>query len=313
MEGLLRILIGERINGRGIILKPIKREKIHMVGSCHTLDIKSDGLVHGISDDIKHCIEISSSERKNGIVSKSRINPNKLFGDVESYSDLELVMDTLTEAVGITDYVYSRFDFRLDSYSEKYYEEYAKLNRLILSLIAVTYNVENTFESKDLFSNKLLSMSIRNTRLQVECYDKAAESKGKDRATCRLELRSVKMNTTDIKWTFINDWFRWLDKSSKSFKKVEMKYNKELAKLYHEEKKSYPVQFRSWRDFILQYQNCIFSNRQLVDLLRRMGISNPTGKAKEFKNDYSIEFFSQTDIDYTIKLIKSAALQYFNS
>lgn len=296
-----------------MLLKPIKRNKIQVSPACHTLDIKSYGMVSVIPDNIKCCIKSSSKETSQGIITKSVINPNKLFGDVESYSDLELAMDTITGVVGITDYTYSRFDLRFDSYAENYYEDYAKLNKLILSLIAVTYNVTNTYESKNMFSNALLSMSIRNKYFQVECYDKEAESNGRERATCRLEFRSLGLNTKDIKNKFINTWFRRLDKSSKSFKKVEQKYNTELARLYHEGVDSIPVKFRSWRDFVLQYQSCIFSKRQLVDLLRRMDIQNPKGKAKEFKDDYHIEFFSQTDINHTIKLIKSAALQYFNS
>ena len=84
---------------------------------------------------------------------------------------------------------------RFDSFDPEHYRDYAKLNRYLISARAVTYNVQNCYDSRNLFSQKQVSVAIKNKRFECENYDKAAESGGRDPAYARLELRSKCLTT----------------------------------------------------------------------------------------------------------------------
>ena len=64
-------------------------------------------------------------------------------------------------------------------------------------------------------------------------------------------------------------WFRRWDEALKMFYQTYQKYNIELERIYIQGKNAYPVQFRSLTDFLIQYQGCIFSNAQMINLLSR--------------------------------------------
>lgn len=90
-------------------------------------------------------------------------------------------------------------------------------------------------------------------------------------------------------------------------------YNEALQKKYYDGLNARPVQFRTLTDFLIQNQDSIFTSMQMVDLLKRLGVSNPESRAKYHKKKYGIEYFSKSDVEYAIKEIKRATQQYFSS
>ena len=239
-----------------------KRNNYQLTGSIHTLSLVSLP-VTDIDESIAPCFDTLSS-REN--LSYSKINANKLVGDLFSYDEFKTAFDTILGGAGIESYSLSRFDMRFDSFDPEHYRDYAKLNRYLISALAVTYNVQNCYDSRNLFSQKQLSVAIKNKRFECENYDKEAESGGRDPAYARLELRSKCLTSNDIEKQF-HGWYIRLDKALKNLDKVHQRYNDELEKIYKEEKNSFPVKFRSLTDFLIQYQNCIFCKAQMVDLL----------------------------------------------
>lgn len=289
-----------------------KLNNYNLTGSIHTLEVKSVGLVEPM-EEVSKCIT-STTQSKNGLTSNSIINPNKLVGDVFSYNEFETVMQTILAGAGIDEYAIVRADLRLDSYDEKHYKDYAKLNRYLISALAVTYKLYNTYRTTHLFNQEQLSIAIKNKYFEAENYDKKAESGGTDRATSRLELRSKSFQDNDIKKEFIEKWFTRWDKALKNLDKVQERYNDELVRIYKDGKNAYPCRFLTLREFLMQYQDCIFSKKQMIDLIERIGeVKTPKNYAENYKKRYGIEYFSQKDIERAIAEVKRAILEFFNT
>ena len=96
-------------------------------------------------------------------------------------------------------------------------------------------------------------------------------------------------------------------------KQMNIKLNfSELARIYQEDKAAYPVKFRSLTDFLIQYQDCIFCHRQLVNLLELIGVDNPESRARNHKKRYGIEYFSKSDLKKAVDEIKRATEKFFS-
>lgn len=295
-----------------------KLQNYNLTGSIHTLEVKCTGEVSDVMEEVSNCITTRTSTGSGIKESRSIINPNKLCGDVFLYSEFETVLQTILAGAGIDEYTMIRADLRLDSYDTRHYRDYAKLNRYLISALAVTYKVKNCYRSTNLFSQEQLSVAIKNRRFEAENYDKQAEqqeSNGTDQATSRFELRSKDFQDNNIKKEFVEHWFQRWDKALKNLDKVQDRYNDELERLYWEGKNAFPRRFVTLREFLMQYQDCIFTKKQMVDLLTRLEgeCKNPESYAENFKKRYKIEYFSQKDVEYAIGEVKRAILEFFNT
>lgn len=291
-----------------------KLKDYKLTGSFHTLEIQTDGIA-AASESYKQAVSSNTiKEIKDGIITKTILNLNKIDGDIFNYPDFRKALDAVITDAGIKDYAISRADFRLDNYDKEHYQMFSKLNKYLISMLAVTYSVTNAYKTEDLFSQKLRSIAIKNKYFEIENYDKEAESHGLDMACSRLEERT-KSFSDDLKREFTQKWFARWDKAVKNKNKVEKRYNDELEKIYKAGKDAFPVQFRSLTDFLIQYQNCIFSKRQMIDLLSRfdeVGADKAATRAKNHKQKYGIEYFSDHDIERAIAEIKRATLEFFD-
>lgn len=68
-------------------------------------------------------------------------------------------------------------------------------------------------------------------------------------------------------------------------------------------------------DFLLQYQDCIFCKKQLIEFLERFPdkIKNPVSYAENFKKRYRIEYFSPKDVRFAVSEIMRAAGAFFDA
>ena len=227
-----------------------------------------------------------------------------------------------------------RVDLRLDNYDSEHYRLYAKLHKYLLSCLAVTYKVRNVYKTQNLFTNQLLSMAIKNEYIQCECYNREEKSKltenHEEKAKSRLEERTMpkswrmiaskkfennmESNLEDMRREFVRSWSdRWQKSiATANIEAVWSKYNGELAKIYQEDKAAYPVKFRSLTDFLIQYQDCIFCHRQLVELLELIGVDNAESRARNHKKRYGIEYFSKSDLKKAVEEIKRATEKFFS-
>lgn len=313
-----------------------KLNNYNLTGSLHTLEIKSPAIIKNIDENIKNCVEgmhtkFDENDEKNAST-KMMINPNKLQGDVLTFSDFRITFDTILAGAGVNKYNIIRADMRFDNYDENCYKKYMKFNKYLISMLAVTYNVKNVFETKNLFTDKTISIAIKNRFFEIENYNRKKKNEITGNKTepvrARLEERSVSRqwqeinkkankepnwNMDALKKEFTETWFDRWDKALKNLDKVQNKYNDELEKKYFENKNARPVQFRNQTEFIMQHQNSIFTKKQLINLFARFGAENPENKAKNYKQNYGIEFFSQADVRHAVNEIKRAALAFFGS
>ena len=297
-------------------MNPQKLKEYSLTGSIHTLAVRSQGLVENVPQEVDNCITSSTKMKGTAEITTTIINPNKLKGDLYKYSELYTAMGTILQAAGIDDYALIRADLRLDSFDPEHYKQYAKMNKYLISALALTYSVRNCYRSTDLFSQAQLSVAIKNRYFEAENYDKNAESEGTDAAQSRLELRSKNFTSENLPEEFTEHWFLRLDRALANLDKVQSRYNDELINIYEEDKNAKPCRFRTVTDFIIQYQDSIFTKAQLIDLLSRIpevGPEKAKTKAENHKKRYGIEYFSQKDMRAAVSEIKRATREFFNS
>ena len=177
-------------------------------------------------------------------------------------------------------------------------------------------------------------MAIKNEYIQCECYNREEKSKltenHEEKAKSRLEERTMpkswrmiaskkfennmESNLEDMYGEFVRSWSdRWKKSiATANIEAVWSKYNGELARIYQEDKTAYPVKFRSLTDFLIQYQDCIFCHRQLVNLLELIGVDNAESRARNHKKRYGIEYFSKSDLKKAVEEIKRATEKFFS-
>lgn len=298
-------------------MKKDKLKNYTLTAGIHTVAVKSQGAVDDVQSEVEQCITASVHPGRKGsdMSTTSIINPNKLFGDLYSFDECCTAVQTILAGAGIDDYQVIRADMRFDSPDLNHYREFQKLNRYLISALAVAYKVKNAYCSVNLFSQKQLSVAVKNKYFEIENYDKAAESHGKDPAASRLEIRSKCFNDQDLRKEFLERWPKRLDKAIKHLEEVQGAYNDALEDLYREGLGADEVRFRSMTDFLLQYQDCIFCKRQLVEFLGRFPdrIKNPVTYAENFKKRYKIEYFSESDVQYAVNEITRAAGEFFGA
>lgn len=290
-------------------------DKIILTSGIHTLAIKIRGMID-VPEKFKDAAICSSRSIGKEITTTCILNLNKIDGDIFTYSRFNKLFSMFIDSIGIDTYKIVRADMRFDSYDSEDYQKYAKLNRYLISLLAVAYNVRNTYRTMDLFSQRQLSVAIKNKYFECENYDKEAESNGADMAASRLEERSKCLTGTDLRREFIEHWSKRWNKALGKMELVHKRYNDELERIYKDGINSYPVKFRGLTNFLIQYQNCIFCKEQMMDLLSRfeeVGPEKAEIRAKNHKTRYGVEYYSEKDVKQAVAEIQRSALAFFNS
>lgn len=288
---------------------------MELTASIHTVSIIFEGMIDAVEEGrIRDCIQ--SSYFKNTGKTSCKINVNRLYGDIYKYSEFRTALDTITASAGIKEFNISRVDVRLDSYNREDYIKYVKLNRMILSLLGTAYTTPSNYKSMDLFTNQPLSLSVRNDYFQVEYYDKYHQSRGKDQAKSRLELRSLKkrFGIEELRNKFQEEWNRRWQKAEECFDEMQMKYNQAMEQVYKQDQVTFPRKFTSVNNFLTQYQECIFTKKQMLDLLSRFTeVKNPQNKEKNYRQKYKIKYYTFQDVAMTIQNIKETVTQFFEN
>lgn len=246
------------------------------------------------------------------------VNPNKLNGNIYSYSEMIEAFNFIMDTLEISDYEIIRLDMRYDSSDPESYIKYSKLHRYLISLIAVRRNIYNSYQTYNLITQKQLSIAAKNRSLEIEYYDKAAESHYTDESCSRLELRSKCMNGTEMAEPFCNKWFNELDGAIDNNNLIDTwtTFNRELQSIYQDNKNTRPVRFRSAAEFVTQYQESIFSQSQLIDLYRNItncDIAAAKNWAKSYKRRYGISFISHFEMKKMVSEIKRATIVFFEN
>jgi hypothetical protein len=180
----------------------------------------------------------------------------------------------------------------------------------------VAYNYKNCYTTTDLWTGKSLNIAIKKDDSEIENYDKNKESEGKDECSNRLELRSKRMRNTTLEYQFLVKWFERLDKAKECFEEVQKKSNDNLERLFKEDlaKSKKNRTFLTLNAFLLQNRDAIYTRKQMIDLMKRIGdTNNPVRKADKFKEHHKIEYFSKKDLNSIIRTLKKKMIEYFSS
>lgn len=282
----------------------------------HTVSGKARMVSNVLSDSaiVKKCYAVGQGDERQWYI---QLNPNKELGSsymLEGFAAWRTVLYLTLEEMGVVNFRPTRVDLSINWYDPEAYEKYKKLNKLLICCIADAYNVHNCYTAADLWSCKSLSVAIKSDMIEAENYDKEAESKGQTETKNRLELRSKRIKLP-IEEEFCTKWFMRLDKASGHFNAVQQRYNKELSKLWLEDQEREPKDrvYLSLDAFMLMYSDCFFCRKQMVEFLRMVGEVKPEAKAKRFKRNHRVEFFSQTDIKEIINGLKLSIKHYFEA
>lgn len=280
-----------------------------LTAGIHTISIQTEEQANA---ELKKTSAAVKSIKYNKQTKKTNIilNLNKIDGFIYSYDEFVEKLSTVLEELGIDACKIIRVDMCFDSYDAEHYHKYAKLNRLIISMFAQAYSIDNRYRTNDLFTNKQLSIAVKlPNAFQIENYDKERESKGKDIAKSRFEIRSLRMADKAIEEEFITVWNERFENTYKYYFETLARYNNELVKIYKaEHERGNPVK---WSTFFQMYENCIFTREQAINLLSMMGETSCEEKYKYFKKKYKLETYSKTMVSAAVREILRARNTYF--
>ena len=286
----------------------------------HTIAGKCDNIDDSVnigSGVLKSCVRKKKRGTKDQYIFYLQLNPNKTAGSrtmIKKYSDYKKIVQDILELMGIENFQITRADLALNSDNTGDYELFKKMNKLLICCLADENNIKNCYQSYDLWTNKSLSVAIKNDVLEAENYNKELESNNKVETKNRLEFRSKRIKGT-LENEFMEKWFNRLDKAIDHFQAVQDHFNKALIEIWKAdiEKDEKDRDFISLTAFLLRYKDCLFTRKQLEKLLELIGVEKPKVKAKNFKERHRIEFYSKTDIHLIICAIKKAIIKYFTS
>lgn len=308
-------------------MRKIKRDRYinNLYAAVHTLSGVTQQDADQAKAEMHPCVKVCTKRKVRNEDSQEtymQLNPNKLLGSggmLRSAAEMEQVVDQTLQAVEVDPetFVIRRVDLAFNSEDPQDYRLFQKLNRLLICCLAYEYRIDNCYRSEDLWSFDQLSIAVMNTRISVENYDKEAESGGTCPVCSRFEIRSMKLQAGDsIRKEFLYRWpARW-NRAIKRMQDVEQRYNDRLEELYKEDlaKDKRDRDYLNLTAFLMQYKECIFSSRQMVDLLSRFDeVTDPRQKARSFKSHHRIEYFSQTDLKVIVEALNVATEQYFES
>jgi hypothetical protein len=249
------------------------------------------------------------------------------FGEYITSPDLfkAVVQKAMCED-GITDYVITRADIAFDSYNENDFELYAKLNRFVISLMSISCNMPDRYESKDFLTIESLNIAVKSISgtKEIEAYNKKAEANCKNRntkVTNRLEFRRCRLQKTNYGADYAKLAALWIDELTNAVRKsnvaeLEKIINNKLVDLYRVNPRKYSSRtaradsIHSINAFITAHQQYIYTRCQLIAFYKLLGIADAEQKAADYKRNHNIEFFSRADLKYYINIISDTAESY---
>lgn len=261
------------------------------------------------------------------IVTSLKFNPNAYYGQWITSPDLfNALMQKAMNDVGIVNYELTRLDIAFDSCKDNDFELYSKLNRLLISLISISENLPDRYESKDFLKLDSLNIKAESTcgDKQVEAYNKKVEAALKNRqtdVTNRLEFRRGNLDRRKSPNDYNTLMAEWLKELRQAIVKqniiaVETEINTKLVELYRDNmylynsKRAKQESLHGINRFITANQAYIYTKRQLIALYEAFGISRPIDRADNFKRNRYIEFFSQSDLERYINKLEATAEEY---
>lgn len=268
----------------------------------HTLSIISDTLV---LNNIEGVETLKTYVNRTGEISYSTfINPNRFKNkEIYNFTEFNEVFSEIKQITGINDYLLSRVDLRFDSYDDNFNELY-KMNKLVVLLASIAYNLNNRYESIDPLTLDKLTIRVQSEYYEVENYNKAIQSNYNDQAQNRLEFRSKALSKTnkDIS-EVIQNWNKKLDLLQTEYIYLQRLCNNILVRQWGKEN---TLSVKDFSEFARKYQDIIYTSEQLKNLLIILNKSGTPSSVYKFKERNNIEYITPKDLQAYINNIKDS-------
>lgn len=248
------------------------------------------------------------------MLTKLHINPNKTALGIDKFlnniRELREEMRTLQIEHDLTNSYISRVDFRIDNHDPASYDDFYKINKIIVLLIADALGLnKNSWESKNPTKLKQTTVRAQDINHEVEYYDRWEKTGEMGLVRARLELRSklLECQVKDIP-NLIYKWRKILSSLLTQYANLQQKQNETLLQQWECIKKRNPTTTMS--TFILQNADSIFTIRQLADLLEKIGAKDPRGTARQYSYRYKLEFVTPNELKKYIQKIRVELLNF---
>ena len=248
------------------------------------------------------------NEKTGEIKFLSKINIKEYFNErVINLSDYKEKLNIILEQYEIDQYNISRVDFNFDC-EENNYNEMMKINKLIILLLSLKYNIKKRYQSFEPLTYDNLTIRIQSEYYEAENYNKEIESNSMDEAKNRFELRSkalAKRNKSIEQ--LLTEWCYKLDSVMLSYVDLQNKANESLFVKWKSEKGK---EVKSVSEFIRKYQQNFYTVKQLVEFYKLIGANNPAQSAYNFNSKNDIEYISISDLNIYINVLKKSAEKF---
>lgn len=239
------------------------------------------------------------------------INPNKFYGHkIKTLSEFNAVLKSILSELKTTDYYISRIDVTLDSETE--FEKCYKVNSFIINLDSTRLNVDNTFSTTHKSGAKRQYL-LKSSNYQHAFYDKKVESKGKDDACSRTEIRYIKdINGDSITAErAIDETIRSLPKMLKSFNATTKEITDMLYNLYLKEISIDSANaVSSFTEFVVKHGDMIKTKKILTSLYKKCLNGSSSSWLNKYRKTKSIELPLKSDIESRLNEYKNALIYY---
>ena len=265
---------------------------------------------------VSHC-SVRKVRNQDMLETYMRVNPNSGNDGYIStkYTAFNDATNKLFDELGIMEFKWRRIDLSFNTFDNKYFANYTKLNRLLIACLANSSSDKNSYDTKDFWTGKTKSLATKNQQREIEFYDKNDESNGTSPYYSRLEFRSMRISGS-IEHEFLEVWFKRLDNALKEFEAVQDRFNRSMAAVYLDDlaKKKEEREFMSLNSFLMTRRDYIFTRKQMIKLLMLIGLSEKKAKTKtyNFNKNYTIEYFDREDLELIILDIKEKIIEYFS-
>lgn len=307
-----------------------KLKSYKLIGSIHTFQLKTKDVLNKevIGELLGTKVIQTYHVGVDGITSSITFDLNLIEGDILTFKEFCEKFNDVMSKLGIVSYQLLRVDFRCDSFENGFHEQFKKIHYVLASCMKVAYDLKNTYESKQLLTLKDLNACAKGKLFEFENYNRKEKSivTGNlvDRTVSRVELRSKasvwsdrrkqypkKTEMQNIKDEFTKAWKKRLKASIKSLDDVCTIANNTLLQRYDEGKNPLKRKFRTLTDFLLQYENILFTYKQLQGFLKDVGEKNPVKKSYNLAGRYYIELYEKQNINAILKEINRCINDYF--
>lgn len=264
--------------------------------------------------------------KSHGLQFKYKVNPDKIIDGASGNIDkLKQVFEFVKSCFsGATELFISRIDYRFDDKSNDYNRFY-KLNRLLLSMIAVYFNSANNYSSNDLLTAEKLTVRFdcdhNDLHISGEYYNKERQEPSGDVKT-RLELRSrqlcIPLDGCDYESFILAEWLERLNEvlTADTFNTVIQICTEGIIDGYA----ANIEECGNLTEYLVSVRDNIYTTRQLTNLYSILGKAD-TARQAAYKYRHGdkktkgrkLPCFSLVDLQIYREKLEQAAYKFFET